>query len=269
MRKNVLFIAKFDNVLKGMNSILAKTFNMQMCPPTLEMIEKTLFVMEIDLVLLYISGLSEAQIAGLRDKLHQSNLKVPLVVLGTAEECEDFGNLRQEIYVAKYLHRPIAIPLIVEALGAILSVEIEKAAEKDSAPNISIADFADSLETDNRRCLLVVDDNGSILRAMKMLLEKDYKVNLANSAKSALESIMRERPDAMLLDYEMPGINGRQLLELLRNNQDTQNLPVFFLTGVSDQERIKEVFSLKPQGYFLKSSSSDTILDALDKFFNS
>ena len=75
------------------------------------------------------------------------------------------------------------------------------------------------------------------------------------------------RPDLVLLDYDMPICNGRQTLELIRSQKDFENIPVIFLTGRDDAETVKNVLSLKPNGYMLKNLKQSDIKDRIDTFF--
>ena len=67
----------------------------------------------------------------------------------------------------------------------------------------------------------------------------------------------------VLLDYEMPGDNGPAVLEKIRANPMTSNIPVIFLTGINDRKKIQQVLSLKPQGYLLKPIDHDKLVDAI------
>ena len=73
----------------------------------------------------------------------------------------------------------------------------------------------------------------------------------------------------ILLAYEMPIINGGEVLKKLRENPATKDIPVVFLTGVSNRSTIQEVLAMKPQGYLLKPIDSEklfkVIMDVLGK----
>ncbi len=115
--------------------------------------------------------------------------------------------------------------------------------------------------------VLVVDDSITIRQGMKELLEKDYEVMLAKSGTSAIRSITLDRPDLVLLDYEMPVCDGRQILEMIRSEEEFAELPVYFLTSRVDQESVKKVISLKPEGYLSKQLKPEEIKNNIDKFF--
>ncbi len=78
---------------------------------------------------------------------------------------------------------------------------------------------------------------------------------------------MNNKADLILLDYEMPVTSGPQVLEMLRNDEDTKDIPVIFLTGKDDRESVMSVLSLKPEGYILKTSGKEEIVNTVRKFF--
>ncbi len=118
-----------------------------------------------------------------------------------------------------------------------------------------------------RRKILVVDDSEFVLRAMEELLGKDYEVLLAKSGLSTIRAITLNRPDLVLLDYEMPICDGSQVLEMIRAEEDFSNIPVIFLTSRVDKESIKKVLALKPAGYLSKSLDPVDVKKEIDKYF--
>ena len=118
-----------------------------------------------------------------------------------------------------------------------------------------------------KKKILVVDDSGIMLRNIKRWLEDKYQVILANSGAMAIKYLATNRPDLVLLDYEMPVIDGSQVLEMIRTETEFCDIPVIFLTGKNDKESIMKVLELKPEGYLLKSMEPQKIIDELDNFF--
>ena len=107
----------------------------------------------------------------------------------------------------------------------------------------------------------------TIRQSMKSLLGDDYEVALAESGVSAIRSITLDRPDLILLDYEMPVCDGRQTMEMIRSEKSFADIPVIFLTGRSDPEIVKSLLSLKPVGYLLKYLKPADIKKKIDSFF--
>lgn len=115
--------------------------------------------------------------------------------------------------------------------------------------------------------ILVVDDSDFALAAMKELLCKDYEVSLAKSGMAAIRTIILDRPDLVLLDYEMPVCDGRQVLEMIRAEEELADVPVIFLTGRSDKESVQKVIALKPAGYLVKTQKPADIKKGIDSYF--
>ena len=116
-----------------------------------------------------------------------------------------------------------------------------------------------------RRHILVVDDDVRVLRLLKVHLQ-DYDVATAINGKLALKFLENKTTDLILLDYEMPGENGPEVLKKLRANGKTKDIPVIFLTGVADSEKIQEVLLMKPEGYLLKPINKVKLLETIKKF---
>ena len=119
----------------------------------------------------------------------------------------------------------------------------------------------------HKKKVLVVDDSGAMLRNVKGWLEERYQVILANSGTMAIKYLSTNRPDLVLLDYEMPVINGKQVLEMIRSESEFSDIPVMFLTSKNDRESIQQVMSLKPEGYILKTTKPEQIVQMIDDFF--
>lgn len=118
-----------------------------------------------------------------------------------------------------------------------------------------------------KKRILVVDDSDFMRCMIVKLLGDDYELIEANSSISAIQSIAVNRPDLVLLDYEMPVCDGRQTLEMIRSEKATASIPVIFLTGRGDRESVKKVMALKPEGYLLKTMPEHEIKSIIDEFF--
>lgn len=72
------------------------------------------------------------------------------------------------------------------------------------------------------------------------------------SGKIAEKYLQLKTVDLILLDYQMPQESGAEVLKNIREDSRLKDIPVIFLTGVSDSDRVQEVISMSPQGYLLK-----------------
>ena len=119
----------------------------------------------------------------------------------------------------------------------------------------------------HKKKILIVDDSIQMLKEMKQQLGGTYGVLTAASGFSAFSSIMLNKPDLILLDYEMPVCNGRQVLEIIRGEKGFANIPIIFWMKNMDQDSIKNTLTMKAQGYLDKSLSPEQVKKEIDRFF--
>lgn len=115
--------------------------------------------------------------------------------------------------------------------------------------------------------ILLVDDSVTIREGLQKLLAKDYEVSAVQSGIAAIRAITLDKPDLVLLDYDMPICDGRHVLEMLRSDKEFSDVSVIFLTGRDDPESVRKVLSLKPEGYMMKYLKPTEIRKRVDNFF--
>ncbi len=115
--------------------------------------------------------------------------------------------------------------------------------------------------------ILLVDDSMTIREGIRRLLIGDYEVSAVQSGVSAIRAITLDKPDLVLLDYDMPVCDGRHVLEMLRSEKEFADVSVIFLTSRDDPESVKKVLSLKPEGYMMKYLKPTEIRKRVDNFF--
>jgi CheY-like chemotaxis protein len=179
----------------------------------------------------------------LKDKALENN--TPFFIIGDMNELAEIRTVIPIQLIQKELYRPIN----VKDVGSELNKYLQKPVNQ------------------NKKKILVVDDSGPMLRSIKGWLENKYQIILANSGAMAMKYLTSNRPDLVLLDYEMPVINGKQVLEMIRSEAEFSTIPVIFLTGKNDKESIQQVLGLKPEGYILKSTKPEQIIEMIDEFF--
>lgn len=201
---------------------------------------------EYETVLLYSDeDLAENQqvLIYLRDKCVEDD--IPFFLIGDQSEIDDIEKIISKSTVAKTYIRPVNVTEVAEDMNEYL---------KEHAKS-------------NKKKVLVVDDSGAMLRNVKGWLEDKYQVILANSGAMAIKYLTLNRPDLVLLDYEMPVVDGRQVLEMIRSEMDFADVPVIFLTSKNDKESVSNVVKLKVDGYLLKTMKPEEIVKAVDDFF--
>ncbi len=186
---------------------------------------------------------------------------IVFVIIGSEEDCENFQRIG--VYMVDLaLTKPITIEQIRERILKFMQEkeEEERASEEEKARLAAIK------EQKRRKHVLIIDDDPGMLKLIKEHLHDNYQVATAISGKIAYKFLEVKQTDLILLDYEMPVENGPQILENLRKNHQIDGIPVLFLTGITDRDKIRKALSLKPQGYLLKPIDKEKLLGTIEKF---
>ena len=112
--------------------------------------------------------------------------------------------------------------------------------------------------------ILVIDDEEGIRNLLDTLLDrKGYDVILADNGQKGLEVFRRARPDVVILDLKMPGMDGLTVLQQIRHLDPTQ--PVIILTGAGTPEMEQQVMALGVTDFVEKEFSLHRLGDALKR----
>lgn len=130
-----------------------------------------------------------------------------------------------------------------------------------------VSEYIEHREKISEKKILVVDDSGTMLRNIKGWLDGKYQVILANSGTMAIKYLAKEIPDLILLDYEMPVCDGKQVFEMIRSEKEYEQVPIIFLTAKNDRESVQKLVALKPEGYLLKTIPPQEIVKTIENFF--
>ena len=113
-----------------------------------------------------------------------------------------------------------------------------------------------------RKCILVVDDD---VINLKLILDKHYDLILAKSGQEALDKLITEDIDLVLLDIEMPGMNGIETFK--RMKEDNIEVPVIFLTASGYEDDVMAAISLGAVNYVKKPFLPKDLLERIAKEF--
>lgn len=104
----------------------------------------------------------------------------------------------------------------------------------------------------DRHLILVVDDERFNLNVLSDLLRPEYTVVLAKNGRQALERAISQQPDLILLDIMMPEVNGYDVIRQLKNNNETKDIPIIFITALNDVEEEEKGLELGAVDYIAK-----------------
>ncbi len=248
--KKVLLIGELNQTISSINKQLSTRFQMQICKDEIELVKGMAKVFEPELIMVSLVGVGELDRA-IPDFFREKYTSTPVLLIGTAEECRYFSK-EYNTEQFEYAIRPTTVSAILKKCLMILRMSSEGVAEETSG-------------TDTQKSILAVDDSGILLRSVKAMLGKKYKVSVATSGEMALRQAKKEIPDLILLDYEMPGWDGKRTLEEIQKDEVLKDVKVVFLTAVSGREHIEAVLRLKPSGYLLKPIEQAKLMDTIEK----
>ncbi len=115
-----------------------------------------------------------------------------------------------------------------------------------------------------KKRVLIVDDDPSYAGMVREWIKDDYQADIVTAGVQAIKFLIKKSADLILLDYEMPVVDGPQVLQMLREEPETADIPVIFLTGIGTKEAVQRVMALKPDGYILKTTTREDLLKYLN-----
>lgn len=195
---------------------------------------------------------------------------LPIVVIGDASSCEEYERIAPDTAIMT-LQKPITGNEIRDRVYNYLKnkKEFEESVENKRKQMLEAEQKKkedEEIKASNRKHVLIIDDDMRMLKLLKGYLHEMCDVATAPSGRIAYKFLETKKTDLILLDYAMPGEDGPQVLEKLRNNENTKDIPVVFLTGVTEKDKITKALFLKPQGYLLKPIERDKLMDTLKNF---
>jgi CRP/FNR family cyclic AMP-dependent transcriptional regulator len=118
------------------------------------------------------------------------------------------------------------------------------------------------------KTVLIIEDNDDIRENVAEILTlSDYKVLTAANGKDGIESAQKNRPDLIICDIMMPGVDGYGVLHVLHKNADTQSIPFIFLTSKSERSDFRAAMELGADDYITKPFAGNELLNAIDSRF--
>jgi DNA-binding response OmpR family regulator len=116
--------------------------------------------------------------------------------------------------------------------------------------------------------ILIVDDEPDVVVPIQFLMEQQgYSVMAAHRGEDALDLIYHYKPDLVLLDIMLPGIDGWEVCEIIRLNQNYRDIKIVFLTAKGRDEDIAKGLALGADAYITKPFSNAVLVATVNKLF--
>ena len=111
--------------------------------------------------------------------------------------------------------------------------------------------------------LLIVDDEYFNYSLYKSLLAQQYELYYSESGRQCLEQVLDDKPDAIMLDVCMPGLDGYDTCRLLKNNPLTRDIPILMVSGLDGKKAVQQGLKVGADAYFSKPLKPNELLDSL------
>lgn len=245
--KKILIIGDLGNSEKNLSDYLSDEYQVQLCTKQLDNIQAMTGILKPDLAIL--SHLEDPQDQPILDWFHEKHEKLPVLVIVGSKDAQQHKELFEKEQFSK------------------LAPPITKTSVQNKCRQL-LKTGKVSRYTSDKKKILIVDDTPVMLRNLKAMLENTYDVILATSGRQALGAIPQEQPDLVLLDYEMPEMNGHEVFETMLADEDMRHIPVVFLTSVSDRKAVFSILQSKPAGYILKPADQEKLLSTVQEVLN-
>ena len=249
-REIAIIMFQYSIVIKGIERKLTEMgFRATVIKDDFEQ-EVTRLAGRVSLMLFYLSPDCTESSSIVRE-LHTMHLTIQehqqkMILIGESKYKSDLFTFVPEMKSYPWLDRP----LNMDKFEASVLAEVSK---------------ADQLRKPGR--ILIVDDDPAYAKIVREWIRDKYKVDVVTAGMQAISFLLKlpenDMVDLILLDYEMPVVDGPQVLQMLRQEPATSKIPVIFLTGNGTKEAVTRVMSLKPDGYLLKSTQKEDLLKFL------
>jgi len=117
-----------------------------------------------------------------------------------------------------------------------------------------------------KKKIVAADDNVENLTALKNTLKNNYEVYPCPSALKMFDILKHVTPNIILLDVEMPEMNGHEAIQKLKSDDALKGIPVIFLTSMTDEESKQKGISLGAVDYIYKPFDSTSLLQQIEKY---
>lgn len=247
MRK-ILLIGRLNEVMRSLNECLVEDFFVQICSEEIENVKAMVRIVKPEMAIVCQVGIEKVD-RELLDWFRNNQANLPVLIIGTRQDWMKYRDFCENEQFDK-LFRPVEKRDILAKCYNML--------------NIQNSIYHDVYYEKEPKKILVIDDSAFLLRNIKSLLGEKYTVFLATSGEQGLAMIPNKQPDLILLDYEMPGLDGKKTFDILQTDEFAKHIPVIFLTGNAGRTEVYKVLKSMPNGYILKPPNKDDLLDRIE-----
>lgn len=253
MKPKILIINKNSMLTKDFMVHTVEYFNCISCSDLETDVFKHIDLFQPECCLYFMDTYTREQIALIRNLKSQ---KLPIIVIADREAGQAIQSNCATL-VDLLIRRPVS----PDNMTLLITNFLEN--RKQVLLEASLLKTLEETEENQKKNLLIVDDDRGILKMLKSCLEPHYNITSIING-TLVEKFIETKPcDLVILDYEMPIMTGYEVFKNLRENPETKDIPVIFLTGLTDSDKIKQIMQLRPNGYLLKPVNIELLMSAI------
>lgn len=261
--KKILLVGQLGEIVRSINDGLLREFSVQICSEQIEMVQSMAKIVKPDMFIFCQIGSHESDVAFF-EWVKRNYPQIPVLVISTEDDWREIAKYCNSVQFDRFF-RPVTIHAISEKCKELTASKLILPKGKVNEDDEEQTDTGIISDVKRKKVIMVVDDNPIVLRNVKSILDEKYETIVVPSGEKALALIPKKRPDLVLLDYEMKGINGRETFEVMLNDEYMSTIPVIFLTSVSSKDMVLDVLKSKPAGYILKPIDKERLFDEITK----
>ena len=112
--------------------------------------------------------------------------------------------------------------------------------------------------------IVAVDDSALVLKMLKKVLGEVHELHAFSEGLRALQFLETKTPDLIILDIDMPKLNGYEMLKIIKGKEALKDVPVIFLTSNADKEHVVRAVADGANDYIVKPIDEDILLDKIE-----
>ena len=116
-----------------------------------------------------------------------------------------------------------------------------------------------------RKKILIIEDDPDVLTLTEFILQDDYDVISSKDGRNGIKMVREEKPDLILLDIYMAGLNGFEVCQALKGENDTAPIPIIMLTAGAEKREVSEGYASGADDYIIKPFEPEELIRRIEK----
>ena len=116
--------------------------------------------------------------------------------------------------------------------------------------------------------ILIIDDDSEAIEVTRMVLQTSFDIITADSGEDGIRMAFHHKPDLILLDLYLPGLDGCQVCRILRTQEETKNIPISFFTAATQNDEIEQCYASGADDFIVKPFNGKEMIEKVTQLVN-